>query len=161
MYWIIRSLFRTDLLERKRRFPSWVGAENKFAADLNFGEKAAFLLRLVQDSARLKWAGLTSSYEGSNSRLCNIKPKKKRTVKRQADTETQWNISRVSFLFISLKEKLDLTLFCVRRSQYLFLIQSLLFLTVACNATPTRLAESSRVTCGKQITLHPLLVTWV
>ena len=45
-----------------------------------------------------------------------IKPKKscnkaKKTVKRQADTKTRRNISQVSrFLFISLKEKLNLTL---------------------------------------------------
>ena len=35
----------TDLPEKKR-IPSWAGAE-KFAVDLNFGEKTAFLLRLV------------------------------------------------------------------------------------------------------------------
>ena len=35
-----------------------------------------------------------SSYEGSNSGY-TIKPKKK-TVKRQPDTETQWNTSQVS-----------------------------------------------------------------
>ena len=41
--------FRADLPERKKRFLSWAGAE-KFAADLNFGEKKmVFLLRLVQD----------------------------------------------------------------------------------------------------------------
>ena len=102
MYWIIRSFFRTDLLERKRRFPSWVGAENKFAADLNFGEKAAFLLRLVQDSARLKWAALTSSYELSNSRLCNIKPKNKtknsKTTSRHRNTVEY--IAGVFFIYL-------------------------------------------------------------
>ena len=36
-----------DLPESKKRFPSWAGAE-KSAADLNFGEKTAFLLRLVR-----------------------------------------------------------------------------------------------------------------
>ena len=30
--------FRADLQERKKRFPSWAGGE-KFAVDLNFGEK--------------------------------------------------------------------------------------------------------------------------
>ena len=30
--------FRADLPERKKRFPSWAGAE-EFAVDLNFGEK--------------------------------------------------------------------------------------------------------------------------
>ena len=34
----IMDFFRADLPERKKRFPSWAGAE-KFAADLNFGEK--------------------------------------------------------------------------------------------------------------------------
>ena len=34
----IMGFFRADLPERKKRFPSWAGAE-KFAADLNFGEK--------------------------------------------------------------------------------------------------------------------------
>ena len=34
----IMDFFRADLSERKKRFPSWAGAE-KFAADLNFGEK--------------------------------------------------------------------------------------------------------------------------
>ena len=34
----IMDLFRADLPERKKRFPSWAGAE-KFAVDLNFGEK--------------------------------------------------------------------------------------------------------------------------
>ena len=61
------------------------------------------------------------------------------------------------FLSISLKEKSDIMLFSVRRSQYftvnslsiLFLIRSLLFSTVACNATPSRPAERSRVTYGK------------
>ena len=38
------------LPERKKRFPSWAGAE-KIRSDLNFGEKTAFLLRLVQDPA--------------------------------------------------------------------------------------------------------------
>ena len=49
----IIKLFRADLLERKRRFPSWVGVETICSvADLNFGEKTAFLLRPVQDPAR-------------------------------------------------------------------------------------------------------------
>ena len=39
--------FRADLPERKKRFPSWAGAE-KIAADLNFGEKNGIFLRLVQ-----------------------------------------------------------------------------------------------------------------
>ena len=82
---------------------------------MNFSEKTPFLLRLVQDPARSKRPALTLSYEGSNSGYA-IKQKKK-TGKGQADTETWWNISQVSlfFLFISLKEKLDLTLFSVRR----------------------------------------------
>ena len=40
---------------------------------------------------------LTSSYEGSNSSYA-IKPKK--PVKRQADTETQWNTSQVSLFYL-------------------------------------------------------------
>ena len=35
--------FRADLPERKMRFPSWAGAE-KFAVDLNFGEKNGILV---------------------------------------------------------------------------------------------------------------------
>ena len=35
--------FRADLPERKKRFPSWAGAE-KFAVDLNFGEKNGILV---------------------------------------------------------------------------------------------------------------------
>ena len=35
--------FRADLPERKRRSPSWAGAE-KFAVDLNFGEKNGILV---------------------------------------------------------------------------------------------------------------------
>ena len=35
--------FRADLPERKKRFPSWAGAE-KGAADLNFGEKNGSLV---------------------------------------------------------------------------------------------------------------------
>ena len=34
---------RADLSERKKRFPSWDGAE-KFEADLNFGEKNGLLV---------------------------------------------------------------------------------------------------------------------
>ena len=33
--------FRADLTEGKKRFPSWAGAE-KFAVDLNFGEKKRY-----------------------------------------------------------------------------------------------------------------------
>ena len=58
-------------------------------------------------------------YEGSNSGYAT---KPKTTVNLQAVTKTQWNTSQYiaskSFLFISLKEKLDLILFSVRRSQY-------------------------------------------
>ena len=46
---------------------------------------------------RRKWPGLTSSYERSNSGYA-IKPKQK-TVKRQADTEKQWNTSQVSLFY--------------------------------------------------------------
>ena len=39
----IMIFFRADLPERKKRFPSWAGAE-KCAADLNFGEKNGILV---------------------------------------------------------------------------------------------------------------------
>ena len=39
----LRIFFRADLPERKKWFPSWAGAE-KFAADLNFGEKNSILV---------------------------------------------------------------------------------------------------------------------
>ena len=102
---------------------------------------------------RGKWPGLNSSYEGSNTGYA-IKPKQK-TVKRQADTEKQWNASHAgkSFLFISLKEKSDFTLFSVQRSQYFISHTKSLILNgrhwVAYNATPARPAERSRVTYGK------------
>ena len=72
--------FRADLPERKKRFPSRAGAE-KFAVDLNFGEKNGILVAtgpLVQDPDRSKWPAFTSFYEllRSNSGYA-IKPKKK------------------------------------------------------------------------------------
>ena len=74
-------------------------------------------------------------------------------------------IAGKSFLFISLKEKSDLTLFSVQRSQYFICQTKSLILNgrhwVACNATPARPAERSRVTYGKSITLHSFLVTRV
>ena len=54
-----------------------------------------------------------------------------------------------SFLFISLKEKLDLFYLAFEDLSILFLIRSLLFSTVACNATLACPAERSRVTYGK------------
>ena len=42
-----------DLPERKKRFPSWVGAE-KSAADLNFSEKNGIFVATGQDPARSK-----------------------------------------------------------------------------------------------------------
>ena len=54
-------------------------------------------------------------YEGSNSGSA-IKPKNSKTTSRHRNTVEY--IAGKSFLFISLKEKLDLTLFSVRRSQY-------------------------------------------
>ena len=62
-------------------------------------------------------------YEGSNSGYA-IKPKKKQQQQKQNSKmasrhrNTGEYIAGKSFLFISLKEKLDLTLFSVRRSQY-------------------------------------------
>ena len=58
-----------------------------------------------------------SSYEGSNSGY-TIKPKKKNSKTTTRHRNTVEYIAGKSFLFISLKEKLDLTLFSVRRSQY-------------------------------------------
>ena len=55
-------------------------------------------------------------------------------------------IAGKSFLFISLKEKFDLAFTDL---SILFLKQSLIFSTIACNATPTPLAKRSRVTYGK------------
>lgn len=34
--------------KRKRRFSTWVGAES-IAVDLNYGEKSAFLMRIIED----------------------------------------------------------------------------------------------------------------
>ena len=59
-------------------------------------------------------------------------------------------ITGKSFSFISLKEKLDLTLFSVRTNpSILFLTQSLLFSMVAYNATPAHPAERSHITHSK------------
>ena len=69
----------------------------------------------------------------------------KRVISALAPVVFYEYIAGKSFLFISLKEKFDLTLFRVRRSQY-FISQTS---TIACNATPTRLAKKSRVTYGK------------
>ena len=40
---LLLIFFRADLPERKKRFPSWAGAE-KCAVDLNFGEKTGILV---------------------------------------------------------------------------------------------------------------------
>ena len=60
---------------------------------------------------------LMKCYEGSNSGYA-IKPKKKNSKTASRHRNTGGYIAGKSFLFISLKEKLDLTLFSVRRSQY-------------------------------------------
>ena len=60
---------------------------------------------------------LMKCYEGSNSGYA-IKPKKKNSKTASRHRNTGEYIAGKSFLFISLKEKLDLTLFSVRRSQY-------------------------------------------
>ena len=85
--------------------PTWVSAK-----------KTAFLLRLVKDPARSKWPALTSSYEGSNSGYA-IKPKKNSKMTSRHQNTVEY-ITGKSFLFISLKEKLHLTLLSVRRSQH-------------------------------------------
>ena len=68
----------------------------------------------------LTLVSLNLLYKGGNSGYAIKPPPPKKTVKRQADTKTHQNtveyIAGKSFLFISLKEKLDLTLFSVRRS---------------------------------------------
>ena len=75
----------------KRGFPLVLELK-KIAVNLNFGEKTAFLLRLVQDpAARYKWPALTSSFEGSNSGYA-IKPKNQK--QDNWDTKTQWNTSQ-------------------------------------------------------------------
>ena len=81
----IMDLFRADLPERKKRFPSWAGAE-KFAADLNFRKK--------KNGSLLP--AFTSFYERSNSGYA-IKPKK--PVKRQTDTKMQWNKLKISLSY--------------------------------------------------------------
>ena len=64
---------------------------------------------------------LMKCYEGRNSGYA-IKPKKQNKKKNSKTASRHRNtveyIAGKSFLFISLKEKLDLTLFRVRRSQY-------------------------------------------
>ena len=52
-----RSFFRADSAERKRRFPSWAGAE-KIPADSNFREIKWFLVRLVQDRCQIAMTSL-------------------------------------------------------------------------------------------------------
>ena len=46
----IMKLFSRQSPREEKEVPSWAGAE-KFAADLNFGEKTPFLLRLLQNPA--------------------------------------------------------------------------------------------------------------
>ena len=75
--------------------------------------------------------------------LCNKAPQKNtKTTSRHRNT-VEYIVGK-SFLFISLKDKLDLTDLTI-----LFLIQSLLLSTVACDGIPSRPAERSRVTYGK------------
>ena len=89
-------LFQTDLPERKKRFPSWAGAE-KFAVNLNLGEKKRHSCcdwsRTPTDRSDEPF---TSFYERNNSGYA-IKPKK--SVKRQTDTKTQWNTMQVSLFY--------------------------------------------------------------
>ena len=117
--------FRADLPERKMRFPSWAGAE-KFAVDLNFGEKNGILVATGPGPRQIE---VTSLYfvlwKVSNSGYA-IKPKK--NSKRQSDTKTQWNTLQVS-LFYSIhlrKSKVLRYLACADLSN-IFLIQSLLY----------------------------------
>ena len=70
------SIWKGKRAERKRRFPSWAGAE-KIAADSNFRKKKKrFLVRRVQDPCQIAMTSLycTSSDEGSYSGYA-MKPK--------------------------------------------------------------------------------------
>ena len=49
--------FRADLPERKRRFPSWAGAE-KVAADFNFGEKNGILVAISPGPCQIEVTSL-------------------------------------------------------------------------------------------------------
>ena len=96
----LRIFFRADLPERKKRFPSWAGAE-KFAVDLNFGEKTGILVATGPGPRQIEVT--TSFYERSNSG-CAVKPKKisKTTSRHQNAVEY---IAGKSLLFISFKKK--------------------------------------------------------
>ena len=87
--------FRADLPERKKRFPSWAGAE-KFAADLNFGEKNGNFFATGPGTRQMEVTAFTSFCERSNSGYA-IKPKT--PVKRQTDTKMQWNTLQVRLLY--------------------------------------------------------------
>ena len=60
----LRIFFRADPPERKKRFPSWAGAE-KFAVDLNFGEKNGIHVATGPGPRQIEVT--TSFYERSNS----------------------------------------------------------------------------------------------
>ena len=99
--WKLWIFFRADLPERKKRFPSWAGAE-KFAADVNFGEKKRHSCcdwsrtlpdRSDQPSLR-SMKGVTVVTPLGKKK--NKKQKTKKTVKPQTDTKTQWNTLQVS-----------------------------------------------------------------
>ena len=90
---------------------------------LNFGEKNGILVATGPGPRQIEVT--TSFYERSNSGFA-VKPKK--SVKRQADTQTQWNTLQVS-LFYSFhlrKSKVQRYLAFADLSN-IFLIQSLLY----------------------------------
>ena len=87
MYWIIRSFFRTDLLEKKRRLPSWVGAENNLQQTWISAKKRHFCCdwsRNLPDGSDQPWLrlmkGVTVGYA--------IKPKKKKKTNKQTNSKT-------------------------------------------------------------------------
>ena len=88
-------------------------------------------------------------YKGSSSSYA-IKPKKKKTGKRQADTKTQWKTSEVTLFY--WRKKIDLTVVSVRRSQY-WLISYFLYKFSYFQRSPITLRrrvqqKRSRVTYG-------------
>ena len=103
MYWIIRSFFRTDLLERKRRFPSWVGAEKNLQHTWILAKKRHFCCdwsRTLPDWSEQPWLrlmkGVTVGYA--------IKPKQQNKTKNSKTTSRHRNtveyIAGVFFIYL-------------------------------------------------------------
>ena len=103
MYWIIRSFFRTDLSERKRTLPSWVGAEKKLQQTWNSAKKRHFCCdwsRTLPDWSDQPWLrlmkGVTVGYA--------IKPNKQNKTKNSKTTnrhrDTLEYMASVSFIYL-------------------------------------------------------------